>query len=457
MSNRKRARRAELDVKSATPKSSTKRAKTSDTNTSDKNFYRVERACTYNHVLVVWSQPMTPRQQDFLVRQMTEMRRLMSSNGLLTAEAAIRHLPSIENPLDLTTMRTYLEADRYSSVTDFCADFKRMITDVHLQYGQDDNRSIVARKLLRSFCERIRHCPTGPNGESARDYGEKAIKCLESRIVNATTKVTTPSSEEIEVINIASDTDELAETTIQVDTASFINTFNDRHSDTSDYEPEDDVSDAEVDSSSLTQDEPASVTRAAKTPEPDDLDDETRQLQKEIEERQQKLANMAEKKKLLAGIKDLDTEKAELDDKIPELEKQLWQVRSKVQDCRNMIGANHNDEKKIFDAIDWHDGERVRLHQESERLEQESERLRQESQKCRQRIEVHKHEVEELGLVESGYRQRHNALLAEKQQAKEQGRQILQNEGQLKERRDQLENQRAIAKKKLDALSNGNT
>lgn len=451
MSSRKRARRVELDVRSAAPQSSTKRAKTTTADTTVKTFRKIERLCVYDHVLVVWSQPMTQKQQDFLRNQMNILVKQKSVTDLNSFWDVASESDTIKKPMQLSTIKAILEAGRYSSVTDLCTDFKIMITDVHLVCGESGPMLTAARRLFRSFCERMRNCPTGPGGKSVRDCGREAIKLMESQITNATTKVTKPPSEETEVIDIASDTDELEETTIPFDTASFINTFSYRD----DYESEDDFSGAEVDVQSSTQDESAPGMRIAKTPEPDDLDDETRQLQKEIEERQQKLANMAEKKKLLAEIRDLDAEKAGLDDKIPELKKQLEQISSKVQDCRNMIVANHNDKKKTFDAIDWHDGERVRLHQESERLERESERLRQESQKCRQRIEIHKQEVEKLGLVESGYRQRHNALLAEEQQAKEQSRQILQNEDQLKERRDQLEDQRAFAKKKLDALSNG--
>ncbi|KAH0157132.1 hypothetical protein KCU67_g8029, partial [Aureobasidium melanogenum] len=449
ISNRKRARRAELDVKSATPQSSTKRAKTTIADTPVKNFRKIERLCTYDHVLVVWSQPMTQKQQDFLRYQMKDMMKQKSVTDLNTFWNEASDSNRIKKPMQLSTIKTILEAGRYSSVTDLCTDFKMMITNVHLVCGETGLTSTAARRLFRSFCERMKDCPTGLDGRSAVDLGKKAIKRLESQMTDVTTKVTTPTSEEIEVIDIASDTDELEETTVQIDTASFINNFTYRD-DTPDYESEDDVSDAEVDVQSSMQDGSASVTRrTAKTPEPDDLDDETRQLQKEIEERQQKLANMAEKKKLLAEIKNLDTEKAELVGKIPELEKQFEEVSSKVQDCRNMIDANHNDQNKTFDAITWNEGQRLSFQKESERLLQESER-------CRQKSEAHRLMEERLCSVMTEHKQRLSVLRLEKTQAEEQSRQVLQNEGQLKERRDQLESQRAIAKKKLDALSNGN-
>ncbi|KAG9519717.1 hypothetical protein KCV07_g4732, partial [Aureobasidium melanogenum] len=447
--NRKRARRAELDVKSATPQSSTKRAKTTIADTPVKNFRKIERLCTYDHVLVVWSQPMTQKQQDFLRYQMKDMMKQKSVTDLNIFWNEASDSNRIKKPMQLSTIKTILEAGRYSSVTDLCTDFKIMITNVHLVCGETGLTSTAARRLFRSFCERMKDCPTGLDGRSAVDLGKKAIKRLESQMTDVTTKVTTPTSEEIEVIDIASDTDELEETTVQIDTASFINNFTFRD-DTPDYESEDDVSDAEVDVQSLMQDGSASVTRTAKTPEPDDLDDETRQLQKKIEERQQKLANMAEKKKLLAEIRDLDDEKAVLDGKIPELEKKLEQVSSKVQDCRDKIDTTYDDEKTTLCAITWNEGQRLSFQRESERLLQESERYRQAS-------EVHRQEKDRLCSVVTEYQQRSSALLAEKQQAKEQSRQILQNEDQLKERRDQLEDQRAIAKKKLDALSNGNT
>jgi chromosome segregation ATPase len=148
---------------------------------------------------------------------------------------------------------------------------------------------------------------------------------------------------------------------------------------------------------------------------------------------------MAEKKKLLAEIRDLNTETAALDGEIPEMEEKFRQIYAEVEDCRKNGDKAMEDAKATLDSSDWHNQERERLQKEIERLWQESEKHRQEGIK--------------LASVSEEHFQKAKTLLLERDQIQEQGAQVLGHCIQLKNRRDQLETQRATAKKKLEELT----
>jgi chromosome segregation ATPase len=112
-----------------------------------------------------------------------------------------------------------------------------------------------------------------------------------------------------------------------------------------------------------------------------------------------------------------------------------------MKDCRQRVSATNSENEKCYN-------EYLRHQRQSERLQQASERFRRES-------EVHRQEEEKLRPTVNAYIQKTFALDAEQDQIEEQGRQVMESDAQLKERRDEIEDQRAIAKKRFDELSNG--
>jgi hypothetical protein len=365
---------------------------------------------------------------------MKDLVKLVSASDLIKPpirENLPRWAKQIKKPMDLNTMRTLLIRGEYLSVTDFVIDFRNMICNVLRINGWDHEKSVKALTVLQWFHQRMRNCTIGPGEKLMAACDEDEIKRMASQIEDSMIKVTESPLEKLEVISIddcdASDDDEVAQ-----------------ELDANDLEDTSNASDISHD----MLDGHAFVAYNAKTPEPDDLDQETQQLQKEIEERQQKLANMAEKKRLLAEIKDLDTEKSAIDGQIPETKIQAVQLESKIQDCRRKITTLRSECDKSYQTGLWH-------RQEIERLQRQNELLRQESERCHRESEVHRQEDERLGPLVNNYLSEIAALDAEQKQVHEQGRQALENVVQHKGRRDKIEDQRAIIKRKFDELNSG--
>jgi hypothetical protein len=86
---------------------------------------------------------------------------------------------------------------------------------------------------------------------------------------------------------------------------------------------------------------------------------------------------------------------------------------------------------------------------------QQSQRLQQESERCHRESEVHRQEDERLRPTVNMYIEKVAVLHLERNQMEKQSSQVAETDAQLKKRRDEIENQRAIAKKKFDELSNG--
>lgn len=398
MSSQKRDRDPELAPESVTSYLSKKRARTDKVQVNEKTFERIENISGYySHLLVIWSRPMTPQQKQFLDETMKGMLKLKSAVDFdkpPTAEQKSCWPKKIKGPMDLLTLIELLETNKYRTVTDFCADFKIMIVNAHLIYGENHDMSAAARRLLTSFRDRMRSCPTGVDGTEAKEYDKGTMKLLESLIV-AANKASQPSPNKPEVINIDSDTDEVA-----------------------------------------TANRSAAVSETRKTPKPDDLDDEATKLQKEIEERQQKLFNMAEKKKLLAEIRTLDMEKVERESKRPAMYSQYELLDSDFQKrCKELQTYCDNGNALLVDQ-DWHRKEIDRLRQDIERLSKTKEKID---------LEVDKHFEK---------RQR---LTSQRSEAKTRREQVYEDWKKLEDRIEGLENQRTIAKKKLDALDDVNT
>lgn len=402
MSSQKRDRDVELAPESVTSYLSTKRARNDNAQATEKKFARVENICSYyDHLLVVWSRPMTQKQKKFLDETLKGLLKIKSAVDFEkppTTEQMSRWPKTIKKPMDLSTMINLLENNEYHTVTDFSADFKVMITNAHLIHGENHDVSAAARRLLTSFKDRMRGCPTGVDGTEAREYGERTMTLLESLIPNVTAdKAIQASSDKPEAINVDPNTSKVA-----------------------------------------AANRPAAVSEMRKTPEPDDLDDEATKLQKEIEERQQKLVNMAEKKKLLAEIKTLDMEKVELEGKFPGTRSLYALLDSALQERGKDIETHRDENDALLRSQAWH----VR---ECERLERESERLRQEIERVRQ-------SKESIDLKAKEYIEKRQRLMLEKRQVKERRAQVVEDYHKLVDRIDGLESQRTIAKKKLDAL-----
>jgi hypothetical protein len=443
LSNRKRDREVELGNKSSASTPTDKRVRVDDPGTREKAYDYTDYLSTFNcSLLIVWSQPITDNQKRFLTNKIEELIRLKSAADFVkphSGKSMPRDARSTKKSMDFSTMRSLLNTGKYSSVRDLVVDFSMMISNV--AEGLNHDESVIARRLLKCFCDRMRDCPTGPDGGSMIAYNEHDLKLMAARITDAASKVTKQSSKELEVISIDdsdSDSDEVA---IEPETNGYEVTFNDF---ALYYEGLMSNPSIPFDSASRMPNEfpTTSESETAKTPEPDDFDEETRQLQKEIQERQQKLANMAEKKKLLAEIKDLDTATAALDSETPEANEQSKQIELKVRDLSQKEDAALKESKVALDSSDWHKKQRERLQKEIEKLQDEYEKHRQEEAR--------------LCSVTDEYLQKAKAVLSQKEQVQEQGAQVLGICIQLKDRRDQLENQRATAKRKLEELNHGN-
>ncbi|CAD0114678.1 unnamed protein product [Aureobasidium uvarum] len=448
MPSRKRDRKNEPASKSTASNSAAKRARTADAEKTEKTFRCVDRLDeVYSDLFIIWSQTMTLQQRKFLTSQLGELMRLQSARPLLLDKDMKFYRHMIKRPISLSTMRNTLVDGAYTSVSDFCADFKIIITNVHLAFGESGSRPMDARRLFRCFCKRMRKCPTGPEGETAYDYDRRVTRFVGSQTTDVKTKAPKLSSERLEVISIGSDEDQLDEVATETETDHSEDFLSDS------VFLDDELEDYAVVETSislgLVQGEPFFSQQTAKTPEPDDLDEEARQLHKEIEERQQKLADMAEKKKLLAEIRDLDNKKAEVDDKNSETERQLEQLNSNMEDCFMETHKLHFRSQSLKQR--WSQNQ-----QEKGRFQQESERLRQETERNQHEMRIVSQEKGTLELELEEYNQTANKL--DSDQAKIEGdRQLVLEDGvQLRKRRDELENQRAIAKKKLEELNSGN-
>jgi len=386
------------------------------------------------HLLIVWSLPMSQQQKKYIASGLKDLVKLVSASDLtkppITADLP-RWAKRIKKPLDLNTMKNDLAYGKYLSVTSFVTDFKDMICNTLRIYGWDHDKSVKALTVLQWFRYRMKHCPTGPEAKPMIVFHDVEIQRMASQIKDDMIKVSESSPMNSEVISISdSDASEYDEVTNWPEAGASEGALNDA-----------DISHGKLGGNSLT-------THDTKTPEPDDLDAEAQQLEREIEERQQKLANMAEKKRLLTEIKGLDTEKAAIDGQIPETKRQAEQLQTKLEDCCHKITTLNNECNGPLQASLWRQQEILRLCQQSERLQRESEN-------CRRASEIHLREDEKLRPTVNHYLQQFTALDSEQKQVQEQSRQAIETEAQLKDKRDKLEDQRAIAKKKLDGLRSG--
>lgn len=434
MQIKKRKREVALVAKSVESFLATKRAKRKNANASDSTFDSIEDISdNYSHLLILWSQPMTAAQKQFLVWQMKDLMKLKSAVELLqpyTCQDMPGYLKLIRKPLDLCTMSKRLETDGYSSVTKFCTDFKIMITNVHLVNGEKHKSSATARKLFASFALRIERCPTGvlgTNATPAHTYCKQTMKAMESLITDVTTQTTKPSSTRIEVINIDCDETES-------------------------------VASKHPHNTSLS----SSVSKKTTPPlqkgrvlRPDDLDGQRRQLQEEIEERQQKLANL-EKQRLFVEIKALDTERIELDTKIPEKEKQYALLKSNLDLGQRKIDTLKVESQSIDQSRRVHLEESARLQQEVERIRQERVRLYRENESLRQKLERRRPEEVRLVARSHHFRREIQTCTEAQNELEKESQRVFENGNHLKKRREEIEDQQAIANKNLSELNNDN-
>ncbi|KAH0371411.1 hypothetical protein KCU65_g1988, partial [Aureobasidium melanogenum] len=434
MQIKKRKREVALVTKSVESYLATKRAKRKSANPLDSTYNCIEEISgEYSHLLILWSQPMTAAQKNFLIWQMKDMMKLKSAVELLqpyTCQDMPAYLKMIKKPLDLSTMSKLLENDGYSSVTNFCTDFKIMITNVHIVNGANHKSSSTARKLLASFALRIERCPTGvlgTNATPANTFCRQTMKAMESLITDVTTSITKPSSKRVEVINI--DCDEV--------------------------EP---VASRYPHNPSLSSSVSNTTARPLQTKQvlrPDDLDGQRRQLEEEIEERQQMLANL-EKQKLFVEIKALDTERTELDTKIPEKEKQYALLKSNLDLGQQKIDTLKVESQSIDQARRLHVEESARLQQEFERIREERLRLYQEYESVRQKIERRRPEEVRLVARFHHFRRDIQTRTEAQNELEKESQRVFENGNQLKKRRDEIKNEQAIANKKLSELNNDN-
>jgi hypothetical protein len=424
MTSQKRDREVELENESAISSPTNKRPRL---DTSDSANHRPDHPKVYDSpLLTVWSQPMTEQQRSFLTEKMEGWVKLRCAEIFIephTGERMILDAKKIKRPMDLSTMRSRLDSGKYSSVKDLVLDFRLMIGNVFRINSWMHEDSMLALRLFQCFCVGMKFCPTGPHNEQMATYSAYAMRLMASNIRVIPTK-TGKSSPSKSVADDDSD-ESLVDDAI-------------KHSGISPDELQGhsivDVSD----SPSLMQNELPHISgsEAVNTLEPgdlEDLDEESQRLQKEIEERQRKLANMVEKKRLLKEIRNLDTEKTAIEVKIPQMIEQLRQLDSRAVDCSKLTNSVKEKSRAAIKSRDWHDQESVRFQQESEKHRQENQRF---------------------DLVVGEYQRKMDALESETNQIWDQSEQAEITNAQLWERRDQIEDQRASAEKKLEELNN---
>jgi hypothetical protein len=435
MSNRKRDwdSEDELEYDFVASGSTNKRTKVDDADTSEPKHHRKNHLdILHDSLLLVWSQPMTERQKSFLTKQMEEMAILKSATDLFKPHT-LKHIPfyakKVKGPMNFSAMKSLLDTGGYSSVADLVTDFGIMMSIFTWINNRKKEDSAPARRLTKCFCRRMDYCPTGPDGEPSISYDTDALKLMATQMTNATIPFIGPSRDYSKDISI-DDSDESGVDDV-LNNSDILHDELRRSSSIQVSDPPSSVQNEPL---------PISVPINAKTPEPDDLDIEARQLQKEIEERQQKLAKMVEKKRLLAETRDVDTEKAAIAGQISETKQQAGQLEAKMQDCRQKITTLDQERGKCHKAVLWHGQEIVRLLQEIERLQRE--------------FETHLKEEERLGSIVDKYSQDMNALESERNQIQEQSRQVIETDAQLNDRWRRIEDRRAIATKRLDELNN---
>jgi hypothetical protein len=315
MTSQKRGRNVDLENHFDTSHNPIKRARTGSSQVADDTFaLTVQTRNGYSRlVLTIWSLSMTQHQKKYIAKNMKELMDLVSAKDLRRPPIK-RCLPrwarKIGKPMDLSTMRNRLTNGGYSSVTDFVTDFRTMLCNVLRIKGWDHDKSVATLMLLQCFRKRMNYCPIGPGEQPMIKCDEDEVKLMASEIEDSIDVARTPS-EKLEVVSIDdSDASEYEEGADESDTDSFEKIF----------------LDSDISHDGLK--DQSSEHKTAKTPEPDDLEEETRRLQEEIEERQQKLANMAERKKLLGEIKNMDIDKAAINGQMPEIQRQNAQFVS---------------------------------------------------------------------------------------------------------------------------------
>jgi hypothetical protein len=439
MSCQKRDREVELGNESASLHPTNKRTRLDGKDESGNILHHKDHPdIVDDSVLEIWSQSMTEQQKAFLMEQMETLVNVRSAADFIepqTRKHMTLHAKKIKKPRDLSTMKSLVDAGEYSSVTELVTDFRIMISNALRINTWKSERLMVVGTLWKCFCYRMKCCPTGPQQEQMATYSRDAIKLMASEIRDSSTKTSTPSSEKSMATGNSDEAEvqDVSEYIIDDSEVQYV------------FDHLDEIVEGTLtvfsESPSLMQDEPPHPSRsgAAKTPEPGNLDDETRQLSEDIEECQQKLARMVGKKKLIREIRNLDTEKAAIDRKIPDMNEQLKQFKSKIQGCGKEITTIMEDSKAAANSRDWHDQESIRLQNESTRLQRES--------------ESHQKENERLRLVVDGYQHKVGALETERDQMLEQHEQAGDTKLELRERRNQIEDQQAVSKRDLDELN----
>jgi hypothetical protein len=278
MLNRKREREVELGDVSAAPTAAKKCARL-DKADMPVETYRHMRCISphYEFALVIWSQPMTELQKCFLIQNMKEMAKLKSAADLINMPP---YASGTTKPMDLSTMRSLLDNSGYSSVTDFITCFRAMVVN---KIQLDGKHDAAAVRLFKCLCERMKYCPTGPDGKMMTLYARHDLKVMAAQITEVASHIAKQSSEKLEVIDIDdSDADGRDEVAGEPDTKESEVAFDDYNLTFEDIKAQ---YAAALNSTSLMQNETptASGSGSSETLEPDDSDEETRQLQKEIE------------------------------------------------------------------------------------------------------------------------------------------------------------------------------
>ena len=287
------------------PSTAKKRARLDDADTRDKSYIHMDHLIPhYETVLVIWSQPMTGEQQRYLIKYMRELVKLKSAADLMKPCSGKHLAKAIKKPLSLSAIKLRLDVGRFSTIAELFTNFETMIKNVLSTNGEDHKASVAATKLFKCFCRRMRYCPFGPHRKPMHEYAEHDIKLLASQITDAASKATKRSSEKLESIDIDDS-----------NTNEFDLMASESDSDVSEDESEQashktTTTRAELEGPSVVAlcssiswplNEPPHIPifETTKTYDPNSLDEEARQLQQEIEERQQKLANMVQKLSLI--------------------------------------------------------------------------------------------------------------------------------------------------------------
>ncbi|KAG9951307.1 hypothetical protein KCU85_g2801, partial [Aureobasidium melanogenum] len=487
MQSQKRGRDDALDSESEASNSSPKRAKTAKRNRDDvpgSATLSLAAPTNNNWPTVRYDDGlMTKNQKRFLLTITRSMKTTKAGRLFLKDQEPLSVLlndpeyqKAVKRHVDLDIIEKGVSNGDYLAVDYVVDEFELMITNAFLYYGVGHEKFELVMLFRQRFFERMKSCPK-PLSDESEDAESEPVSCRwDNRRTFVVCGVPRQTLEKIEAEDRAkgfvkpqSHGRRIRRGRHKKNKAVLQGTFTSsksldenvsrEQSDNLQSNPDrfDEAEAARLENIMETAKTLLAVERSKrKQPsdegsnevvvEADSLDEESQILENEIAERQAKVANIKEEKKLLAEIKSLDDEDARHNSKIIEMEKQCVLLNSKVEECCKELGTLDDQREKLKLVREGHKREEARIHQEQQRLQQEVKRIEKQKERYLQESEKTKSDI----AVHNG---RGIRLTQEHEKLKKDHLQVFEDREELKKRRGQLETQRKVAKKKIDELN----